>query len=169
MRISGAGNSNKGFTLLELVMVMLIIGLVMGVVIPRVGSGLLGDDLRSAVRMAMAEVDRARSEALTSGRTWCVVFDLDGNGLGSGACSAAAGEDPGMDIDLREPAASVRMVEVSSPGAEPVREGRVILSFFPNGLGSSATVIFRKGEGPGRVLTIKAFNPALTVAGEAVS
>ena len=170
MRISGAGNSNRGFTLLELVMVMLIIGLVMGVVIPRVGSGLLGDDLRGAVRMAMAEVDRARSEALTSGETWCVVFDLDGNGLGAGVYNGSAGEDaPDRNIALRELPGSVRLVEIVPQGAESVREGRMLLPFFPNGLGMPASLVFRSGEEPGRVLTIKAVNPTITVSEEVAS
>jgi hypothetical protein len=149
-------------------MVMLIIGLVMGVVIPRVGSGLLGDDLRSAVRMAMAEVDRARSEALISGRTWCVIFDLDRGRLGAGPCEdgTAGKDDPDMDVVLRELPASVRLSGVALEGMDTVREGRAILSFFSNGLGTPASLMIRSGEDRGRVLTIKAFNPTMTVSGE---
>ena len=68
---------NKGFTLLELLVVMAIIAFVSAVAAPRIGSTLDNMRLRSSVRKCAAVLRYARSMAITTQEEYRVRFTLD--------------------------------------------------------------------------------------------
>lgn len=66
----------KGFTLLELILVLVIIGLLTSLVTPAITS-LSGLKLKAATRRIAAGLRYARSQAVTTGSDYQVVFNLE--------------------------------------------------------------------------------------------
>jgi prepilin-type N-terminal cleavage/methylation domain-containing protein len=69
-----AVSSGGGFTLLEVLMVVLIIGIAAGIVVPMMSSA--GSmQIRAAVNMVAADLEYAKSMAVSRGQPYSVVFD----------------------------------------------------------------------------------------------
>jgi prepilin-type N-terminal cleavage/methylation domain-containing protein len=67
---------NHGFTLLELLIVILLIVLITGVFTTTIGGG-FGVHMRNSARALAAELEYVSQRAVTTGRTQRVVLDLD--------------------------------------------------------------------------------------------
>jgi prepilin-type N-terminal cleavage/methylation domain-containing protein len=65
----------RGFTLIELVIVLVIMSIVIAVAGPRVAGGLLGMSIRSAALQTAAMLRYARSKAVNTGTGYHVIFD----------------------------------------------------------------------------------------------
>ncbi len=65
----------KGFTLLELLLVLALIGLITGVIMPRLDGSLSGIKLRSAANKVVAMLRYARSRTAAEQLPYRVVFD----------------------------------------------------------------------------------------------
>jgi general secretion pathway protein H len=67
----------RGFTLLELIVVIALIGLAYVLAAPSFGGGFLGAELKGAARDVAAGLREARSQALTRKREAAVTLDLE--------------------------------------------------------------------------------------------
>lgn len=76
-----------GFTLVELTIVVVVIGISAGLVIPNLTSLLAREGEKSATRVLAGALRRARSEALLTGRPWRVEIDW-----GKGECRIVPNE-----------------------------------------------------------------------------
>jgi len=136
-RISTAGSERPGhatgFTLLELVVVLVIMGIVFGMTIPRF-SGMLGggSTVRFSKQLA-AYLRNARELALV--RNAPVRVDVDS---GSRRIALSA---PGEVLDPLEVPAEVE-IEVELEGSDPERG----LVFYPLGNATPGRIILRGGE-----------------------
>ena len=80
MRTSTIGRLNrKGFTLLELALVMFLIGLVLSISMPRLGNLLFHTDLKSVARSLKSVVYVMRSKSISTNTYTILHFDLDQN------------------------------------------------------------------------------------------
>jgi len=141
----------RGFTLLELLIVLLIVGMVAGLMAPAFSGGLVNMRLKAAAQRLAASLRYARSLAVAHKETVQVELDLDGNSY----CTMAAGrglkreersEDGeeqrkrgtfGREVRLPE-GVSFKLVSV---GDEALQEGRAEISFYPKGNSSGGEVV----------------------------
>jgi len=78
MRILPVGNKlNLGFTLLELIVVLALMGLIMAVAMPALFSAIPGLQTRGAVKELNSVLRYAKATALTSGEDQVVLLDLE--------------------------------------------------------------------------------------------
>ncbi|KFN47222.1 type II secretion system protein XpsH [Arenimonas metalli] len=128
----------RGFSLVELVVVMVLIAALAALGLGAIGSGLPGQQLRGAAKELAAELRFTRAQAIATGREQ--VFRIDvGEKRWQGA-GERSGELP-ADIAL----------EVTGAREELETPQVVAIRFFPEGAATGGRLVLRNGEAAWRV------------------
>jgi prepilin-type N-terminal cleavage/methylation domain-containing protein len=138
---------NSGFTLLELIIVLVVITLIMAVAYPSLSRSSSSIRLRSTGRDIMNTFRYAKEKAITEQIGMKVAVDREKqkliltNDLGDGALTYQLPTD-------------VRIERIALGGTEIVQDTGMIVRFLPNGSCDSAEVILQNDRGTWlRVLT----------------
>ncbi|MFP6662814.1 MAG: type II secretion system protein [Deltaproteobacteria bacterium] len=125
----------RGFTLIEIIVVMVILGMAMALVAPAIQSSSRARDVRTAVRLVTGTFRSLQTEAIRSGRSQAVLVSIDDNVLEL--------EGRGRVIELGEVAAlrSLQGGEYSPFGVSRIR-------FHPNGSSSGVSLLIGDREYP---------------------
>lgn len=132
-RISPIGKSNRGFSLVELVVVFALIGLMLVFAIPRFQQKLLPEDSRKVARWIMAHTAAARTRAVAEQTQFILNVGISENRLWitdkamSEEAALAAKEKA---LVLNE---NVRIRKVEYPGKTAVVSGIAEISFYSDG------------------------------------
>jgi len=158
----------KGFTLLELLVVLVIISIMAAFVGPRIAGSMSSLTLKTAAKKVAASLRYARSQATSESRPYFVLFDLDKGRLtikfGQTATkedkekeAAEGGQDPGASEGMADEAVKDRFKVYALP--EGVRFDKVVsdkneaasdifqIVFFPNGGSSGGEVLLENDRG----------------------
>jgi general secretion pathway protein H len=153
--------SQTGFTLIELILVLVIAGFIISLVAPAITST-TGLNLRTAAKRVAAGLRYARSQAVTTGSVYRIVFDIEQNEM---TIERVVEEDPsglqtggtrwweeGEDEEGAERSAGeqfdkksyllprgITIESVVSDGDE-ITEGEAQIEFYPNGSCSGGDV-----------------------------
>lgn len=156
MRISATGiSSSKGFTLLELVVVLVILASVAALVLPRL-SAMLDGETRATARN-VATLLRYLDERAISGRIrYRLLVDLNEQRITVLQISALGEEQPPEDpFLLRNPlAGSTRIADLTTERLGTVTSGMVKIPYGPGGL--SEPLLLHLGDHAARQYTIQA-------------
>jgi len=142
MTKQGACVSQRGFTLLELIVVIFIIALLAGLVFPSF-SGLSGRQLSSDARRTASLLQYLSDSAMASKETYSVDFDLQKSFLSW----------KGPEGDKTENLKTLAGVNLQSKGM--TREGLVTVFFGPAGIMEYIEVLLKEDEKEMKVT----FNP----------
>jgi len=134
--VAGRRGDSRGFTLLEILIVLVIIAIAATVVAPSLESGFRARELRSAVRAVAGSLRGMQSDAIRSGKTGTLVIDPVRNAL--------AVDQTARTIDLGDVAGIVQI-----HGGELAPGGVVRVNFYPNGSTSGLAVWIADRESPG--------------------
>lgn len=133
-----------GFTLIELCVVLVLVGVVLALVIPRYGGFLTRGSMRSEARRLAALVRYLRHEASRSGKVHYLSFDV-----GRDEYSVSVDEGKGRAAEdltqLAKPhvlAEGIRFRDVTVYGRGQKSEGRQLVAFTPRGESDEAIVHF---------------------------
>jgi len=137
-----------GFTLLELAVVMMIMGLVILIAIPYLG-GLGNAQLKSEARRLASRANYLYQEAAAQKVMLRLVFDLDGNGyfvmrLDPFAARPAVVRERGLAGVRAVMPPGVRIRDVWVEGIGTLRRGTISCQFYPTGY-VDATVVHMTG------------------------
>jgi prepilin-type N-terminal cleavage/methylation domain-containing protein len=69
-------SSYQGFTLIELVMVILLIGFMLTITLPRLQNLALGDNLKTVLRTLTSTINEIKYQAIKDNRTYYLKFDF---------------------------------------------------------------------------------------------
>ncbi|MBN1830325.1 MAG: GspH/FimT family pseudopilin [Deltaproteobacteria bacterium] len=143
-RFRGAG----GYSLFELLVVLIIIGMAAALVTPRITGTLSSTNLKTAVKKIAAVLRYARSQAVAEERVVTVRFDLDARSVSFDAskdANSAAGEDAAGEKK------SARVKEYVLPdkiviekvriGEDAIDSGMATITFFPAGTSTGGTLV----------------------------
>ncbi len=115
----------KGFTLVELLIVLILVGLLSSMVAVSVSSGLFKSRERRFVEDFMAQMKRARSGAIGRGRA--INFVVDGDKRKFGIKDRRMMEIP-------------RAIEISADGLVELGNGLFAVTFYPDGSSSGGEI-----------------------------
>lgn len=119
IKMSPAGKDNRGFTLLELLVVLLLLGLSSLIVLPAIDKGLRDREVRQSALEIAALARELRSKALRENSLQRLVFDPHENSY--------------QAWDGRKIVLSQEIEIAGVEGGEPIGEGLTQFLFYPNG------------------------------------
>lgn len=133
-------NSSAGFSLIELLVVLLLLGLAYGLAAPSLSRVIAGNDVRLAARELAAALNEARAGALTSGRERRFVLDAAANAYGVGQATRPLPRDV--------------QIAATVPGSRRLSQTAATIDFFPDGSSSGGRVIVGAPSGASRTLVV---------------
>ncbi len=140
---------NRGFTLIELTVVIALSGLVALLVIPRFYEGLFSGGMKSAIRELSLVIEALRSESSMTRRPHRLYFDLK-----KGAYWPAVMEGSGEFVRISTSILSERHLpkgisfrDIVSPKEGKIREGESSMNFLPSGVTDEMAIHLESKEG----------------------
>lgn len=160
--------AEAGYTLIELVVVIAMIGLLFSMTLPRFGAGLVRNDGRRATRWIMLRVQSLKQETLRSPGVRTLQFDLDGGRIWV--------EDESMDEEARDAARAsayemprdMALAAVLLPDGDRRVSGVVALRFYPGGYSDRAIVLLRDADHEPTSLLVETFLSKVKLFHEAI-
>lgn len=130
--------AQRGFTLVELVVVMVLIAALAGLGAAAISSGLPGQQLRGAARGMAVELRFARAQAIATGREQTFEINVaDKRWISAGKREGTLPDD-------------IEIVATTAREEQPERESAVI-RFFPEGASTGGRVVLKHGDAAWRI------------------
>ena len=156
-RISGGRNTIRGFTLLELLVVLMVVGVLLSLVAPGLNS-VRSRDLADSVDRLCLSLNQARQEAMLSSRPWRLEIDPVEKRFRFqqrlGAEFVPLNKPPFSETRLRP---DIQLAEFTINGQAIATSGQVYL--FPTGEQDAFSLTLIEGEHR-RVLSMGPLGPA---------
>lgn len=139
---AGKSGERSGFTLMELMVVIVLISVMFALVIPKLDIGGSVGNLEKAVRMMTAQLEARKREAVSEQKTRFLVFDLDAQKIGrEEPVKTEGGEDEGeTKVKLAPLPDGVTFAQVETKSEGTVRQGQVRLRISREGYVEQAAV-----------------------------
>ena len=149
--------NDRGYTLIELSVVVALIGMMLLIAVPKVRDALLADDLKAAARQLVGASREIRVEAIREHVDYILHLDISHPGF----WVYSADMTPEKLAEIRKKAArfanGVKITEFSQPGEDKIHEGEVDIRFYRQGYTDPAVLHLAKDE---RAFTV-VFHPFL--------
>ena len=129
-----------GFTLLEIVMVLGLLGLILLFTVPRFGYLLNTDPALGASRWILNTVENLKRSAVADQRIYILQIDVPANRLWvTGDPDAAVAFPPPASGGI-ELSGQASLLDVAYPGKEPPKQQTARIRFFPQGYSDRAII-----------------------------
>ena len=125
----GVSTATAGFTLLELIIVLVLAGLFMVVSIPALRDTLVDDPLKSSARRLIGYLDNVRELAVRDQQGYVLRIDLNENAIQFFSAKEVEAEEAAVSSEKNrfQPKSDVRLRSVWQQGQDPLSGGVVEL------------------------------------------
>jgi prepilin-type N-terminal cleavage/methylation domain-containing protein len=146
-RTSTTGKSNeRGYTLVELVVVIVILGIVLSLAVPAIRDAMVNDSLDAATRRLVGTARELRNEAVREQVDCILHLDLDGGRYWVESSDMTAEKRDDAEGRAVELPAGVRIAGVAFLAREMQTDGEATITFFRRGYTQPAIVRLGKEE-----------------------
>jgi prepilin-type N-terminal cleavage/methylation domain-containing protein len=167
MRILIAGKSNRnGYTLIELVAVVVLISIFISVAVPKLRETLFSSGLKSSVRRLTSKIAQLRADAVRKHTEYWLHLDLESNSYWESTSPEVIDEEP-KDIEKLSP--GVDFVDVVFPSDEvTMMVGRTKIYFSPRGYVEETRIHLRDQADTVYTLLLQPFLPQVKIENDYV-
>lgn len=155
-----------GFTLIELMVVMLLISIFLAVAIPRFDNGFAQDPVKKVERWMLNTTRLLRTDAVRSQKTQSLVIDLNNNRLwivseDMDEEALAAAPEKGYTLP-----SSIQVVDVEYPRSDRISSGTAEIHFYPAGYSDNTIIHFEKDDAQRFSILVEPLLPKIKVVEE---
>jgi prepilin-type N-terminal cleavage/methylation domain-containing protein len=149
--------NNRGYTLIELSIVVLLVGMMLLIAVPRVQDTLLNDDLKVVTRRFIGAARELQNESVREQTDIILHIDLNQPAFWSYAADTTAEKRAELRKGAFRLPEGIRIVDVRQADDIKKTEGEAFIRFFRRGFTSPTVIHLAKDD---RVVTL-VFNPFL--------
>ena len=160
-------NTENGFTLIELILVLVIISIAFAIVAPAVGNRFGGSDPKRTAAQLRTTLELLRLRALTDGIEQRLVIDPEDNQYWQEAGRQVAARDDSeeeSDHEDEQVTSSDEDIQLSATSLWVREEGEIEFRFYPDGTNSGGEITIEQQRGANEVAYTIALNPLLGTA-----
>jgi prepilin-type N-terminal cleavage/methylation domain-containing protein len=161
-RISTVGKvTNRGYTLIELSVVVLLVGILLVITVPRVRDTLLNDDLKVTTRRFVGAARELRNESVRERTDSILHIDLNQSAFWSYTADTTAEKREELRKKAVRLPEGIRIADIRQVNAAKKTEGEAFIRFFKGGYITPTIIRLAKGD---QTLTL-VFHPFLQAVG----
>ena len=153
----------QGYTLIELIVVIVMIGIILTFAAPRLRIAFLNDPLKTTARKMVGTLHNLRNEAVRQRQTYTLHFDLNSSKSWTTRDLMTVEEQTLVREHASSLPADVRIRDVWIKGKGKVVEGEATIRFTPRGYTQAAAVHLRSPDGREITLELSPFISKVTV------
>ena len=149
--------TERGYTLIELSVVVLLIGMMLVISVPKIRDSLLADDLKAATRQLVGASRELRNEAIREHVDYILHLDISHHGFWVYSADTTAEKLAEIRKGAARFANGVKITDFIQPGEDKINDGEVDIRFHRQGYVDPAVVHLTKED---RTFTV-VFHPFL--------
>jgi len=149
--------NEKGYTLIELIIVIVLIGLLMSFTIPRFQDSLFTDSLKGAARNIVGLINSLREDAVSDERSYFLWFDLEMNRYWVTFSGMTEGEKLSAREESSQSLEGVEIREIRFSDEKGVISGEASIHFDKRGYVQPAEIHLASDDGREFTLVLSPF------------
>ena len=154
---------NNGFTLVEIMVVLILISLMLFFTVPRIQSSIFSGDEKDVTRWLILKTKSLKESALIEQRAYILHINIDTDRLFISHEAMTEEEIAKAKENEFVFPKSMEVMDVEYPGAAPIINGEVEIYFYPKGYSDKAIIHVADGDNEYRSYVVEPFLSKLKI------
>jgi len=135
-----------GFTLLELIVVVALMGIMLAFTIPRFHETLFLDDAKTGSRWIVAKIQALKEASIRNQKNYSLHIDLDSEKFWETDSSMPAEEIEAAALNAKSLPDGLKITDIEFPMHGKISSGQTDITFYKNGYSDKAMIHVQDGE-----------------------
>ena len=154
-------SKTRAYTFVELTVVIFLIGIVLGLTMPKIQLALFTDDLKTASRRMIGTVRTLKDKAVQDQKTYMLHFDMALNRLWISWASMTPEEEAEARQEATALPGGIRVLDVSFKAAGKKDMGDTVIHFTKQGYVEPAVIHLGADDGRAHSVVLSPFLPVI--------
>ena len=137
---------SRGFTLIELIVVISLLGLMLFFSLPRLQNNPFFDDSKKSARWLIGKVQTLKESAIRDQKQYALHFDLDSGRVWETHESMSPENLENAELESYELPDNIRIIDIEYPTKGKIYSGQAEITFYKAGYTDKAFVHMQEGE-----------------------